>query len=286
MFPGFLHAGTGKDIMKMGEQYILPCFLHPVLFKPEACGFSRQRRHGFRIQQGGLQPSVASLDTALCRITARRKIIQLFLHHRHLITYRLGFEEIFPHRTELDCRIYFPVHHFHGPFHIASCRAAAVITHSINDEAGFQPGRPAGYLNESCPYMGSNRAVIPVGLPVCEHFVSGGCLIAVQNLFSFVAAAVVIVFHPAEAVDFRHISAVSEGVWRKVDIKILHSPYLGQIFLRIPDMAEQGFSVRHILVGFHPGCCCHFPPPLRDPFLDFFHQIRIIFFHNFVNGSL
>lgn len=94
------------------------------------------------------------------------------------------------------------------------------------------------------------------------------------------------IFYAAELVDFRHVCAVSEGIGGEIQIKILYAPNLGQIFSRVLDMTQQRLAGRHVLVCLYPCRGGYFPASLCNAGFDALHQLRIIFFHDFVYRSL
>ena len=51
-------------------------------------------------------------------------------------------------------------------------------------------------------------------------------------------------------------------------------------------MMEQGFGAGHVFVRFHPGVGGHLPAPFGNAMFDFFHQARIVLFHDFIHRRL
>ncbi len=140
--------------------------------------------------------------------------------HGKLIPYRLRLPEEFTDRPEPDPGINPPGHHIFCPLDITPGGAASVIPDTINHQPGFQAGTPPGQFHDSRSDMGSNCAIVPIRLPVGQHFPAGRSPVTVQDIIPVQAAAMVIIFYMPEGIDFRNIAIVSEGIRRKIDIKV------------------------------------------------------------------
>ncbi len=60
--------------------------------------------------------------------------------------------------------------------------------------------------------MRCNTAVIPILFAVNEQFATGNAAPAIERIVAIERAAVIIILHASESVDFGDISAVTEGV--------------------------------------------------------------------------
>ena len=163
-----------------------------------------------------------------------------------------------------------------------------MVAYAVNHQTRFQSGTAAGNIKDPHGRIGADTAVVPVLFPVYQQFLPGLTPPPVQCLIPGQPPAVVVVLHAPEGVDFRQVGAVSEGVGREIQFQHIRRnvPVLGQILLGVPDVPQEGFGVRHVLVGFHPGRGGHFPPAFPDSLLDAGFQMGRIVVHDFIHGGL
>ena len=97
------------------------------------------------------------------------------------------------------------------------------------------------------------------------------------------------IFYAAIGKDFGHILVMTEGIRLKsnADIIGVHLKKVGNIFLCIKEMTNQGFAVGHILVILRPATACNFPSAFFNKRLNVLEELFAAeFFNNFINGTL
>ena len=286
MFPGVLYAGTGQNVVKVGEKHLLPCLTKSVLIGMEARPFPGGGPQNLRVAQLSFQTAVALLDAALGRITAGRKVIDLVVDHRQFLPDAFRGVEELPHRPETKSREYGPPHHFLRKLDIPPGRPAAVVAHAIDGQPGFQPGTAAGDQRRGNTHAGRDRRVVPERLPIGQQLAAGGRAVAVKDLVLPEPAAVVEIPDSGEGVHLRQRGVMAEGVGGEVDLKVLHAPFFGKILPGVGNMPQHGFGIGHIMVGLHPRGRGAFPAAFPNTPPDLLHHVRVVFFHDLIDRRL
>ena len=164
------------------------------------------------VKQSGLAVPVRHLYPALGGVAAGEDNVELMLHQRKLLPHSFRLPEKFAYGAETKLRKDGPFHHFLCPLQIPPGGPAAVVAHAVYNQPGFQPAGTAGNIQKPQCWKRCYAAVIPILLPVNQHFFSGRRTPTVQGVVPIQAAAMIIIFDTAQRVQFRQIGAVAKSV--------------------------------------------------------------------------
>ena len=274
--------------MEVGKQSLLPCALKGGGAHLCAGLHVREGREGLRFAEGVFRAAVPSLDAALRGVAALEEEVEFVFDEGQAVADGLGFLEEFAHRPEFDRREDGPCHHLISAFHVAPGRSAAVVADAVDDKPGLEAPGPRGDVKERLCRLRGDAAVVPVLFAVVDHFPPGRGFPSVEREVFAESAAVIIILHAAEAVDLGQVRGVAEGIGGEVDLEAvgIDAPVLREVLLRVRDVPQQRFRVRHVLVGLDPRGGRDLPAALVDAGLDAVVQLRRVFVDDLIAGRL
>ena len=218
VFPGLDGAGAGQDVVKLIEQHVAPTFVKALLpvFVP-----GQKARGGaehFAFVQPVFAYVVCKLYAALAGVAAGKgKVVFPAVDGQ-------AFAAFFKLRKEAAIgRKQNRGHDRPGgdldqPVQIPARRPAAVVANAVHHEevARGHLGAQQGIV---CKQAGLDVGVVPVGLLIDQKLVPGRGAPHVGGAVILAAPTVIVVFDAACMAGLRHVYAVAEGVWLKVQIE-------------------------------------------------------------------
>ena len=209
-----LNAGTGEDIVEVGEERVSPSGLIRLKIISRAENIVSERGERRRLDELRLGHAVGSLYPRLGRVAAVKEEVQLMVDDGQLFAYLrlVGNREELTEGAESHLRPDLPALHLDRALNVASRDAAAVVSDAVDDKPGLKPAHAARQIDEPRTDVRRYSGIVPVRLAVHQYLSPGRSLVTIKNVIPVKPAAVIVVLYPGKGVDLRNMRAVPEGI--------------------------------------------------------------------------